>query len=320
MSALPLGFIDRAVSLSLFRSETATDPRFAIHELLASVTSTLISAESFRDDCKRLHDQAVRRRRTWGEPEVFFFDSSWQADVEATRNADESYLSKYALTVAERSPESAKAWRSLDAIIRGALPSLIESVEARRVARAMPQLKKSARSLAKDHEAANGLADLLDVADDMIIRVVHPESRLSFRIQATGIESNHQLQTLLTDLLFHEMDLSDHRPNADAVRIYKGQLIAEGLTVRAGFGMYRRSALKSDGSLINGLAGCDHFIWPEGAPDDIPVFDGEREIILGRLPYVMSWDVERRFATMRSEIEIISRMTDGADSIDSRRN
>lgn len=165
-------------------------------------------------------------------------------------------------------------------------------------------LTKSAAALATDHEGASQLNKLLNVADDLAFTVRHPATGREWRVFASGIENNYQLQVLLVDALKH--DFGSPRFDPRVVAAYRGLPITdELLTATARFGMYSIGALRADGTLPRGLAGSDHWIWGECSPRTIPVHKGERFIYLGEPPYSMEWDVERQFPTMRSEVEVV---------------
>lgn len=51
------------------------------------------------------------------------------------------------------------------------------------------------------------------------------------------------------------------------------------------------------------------WIWNEGTPADIPVFDGRRVILLGPASYPRSWQSQRMFDNLPAKLEIEHKLT-----------
>jgi hypothetical protein len=308
MTAFPAEILPRTKPhLSLLSRDSSSpveDPGYCTYELLQPLAEALAGAVRFRDACRELQEKAKRRDPQAGVPELFSFDKHWQTKLDVFRPRASSYLTSMGMTVSRQSPRDAQAWKDLDALIEQAMPALLGSVEARRVARVMRGLTAAAASLAADHQGANELNRLLNVADDMAFTVRHPASGREWRVFASGIENNYQLQVLLVDGLMRNSGAERFDPRV--VAAYRGLPITdETLTARAQFGMYSIGALRADGTLPRGLAGSDHWIWGERSPRAIQARKGERVIYLGDPPYAMEWDVERCFPTLRSEVEVV---------------
>jgi hypothetical protein len=53
-----------------------------------------------------------------------------------------------------------------------------------------------------------------------------------------------------------------------------------------------------------GQGGTKHWIWNEGVPDDIPVFENRRVILLGPPSYSRGWTAQRLFNGLPARVEV----------------
>src|SRR5262245_22511243 len=132
--------------------EHGGDPDIAIESILTRLPAALQQARAYRAACKAAEAKAAAQHG--GEPPTFFFHGSQESQ-------DERDLSL--------------VWDSLDSLARGANCMLSRSVEARKRARTSPEIRDLAWGLADDHEQAGYLAELLEVLDDEMLLVIHPE-------------------------------------------------------------------------------------------------------------------------------------------------
>ena len=166
------------------------------------------------------------------------------------------------------------------ALIAAELPGLFASAEVRRAARAVPGLRDAARKLAPAVPAAKDLADLLAVPDDEAVLVLHPADRTGYRLAVSGVADVGQLHRLLLDAI--------------------------GVPVAATepYQFFRPAALRADGTLPEGFAGADHWLWAHEPLAAVPPVDGERVVLLGEPAYRRTWDVTRRFPAMPATVEL----------------
>lgn len=284
------------ISRRVADASSPTDTGYSALQHLAIWAERLKHAVRFRDACWEL--ELKQSRKGGGEPEVFFFDPQRQSELLAARSFP-SFLEAQADAVTRRLPRESAAWNELDE--HG--PSLIDwmtgSLEVRRVARVVPGFSEGVATLALDHPIAGSLTELLAVADEMPLRVEYPAKGRSWRVMISGIENNYQLGVLLADLLGEHQD-------PRIVSACRGMpTTTSPLVAHAAFGMYTAAALRNDGTLPQGLSGSDYWIWGERSPREIPQVDGERVILLGRPPYPIRWEVERRFPLMQAGAELI---------------
>lgn len=73
--------------------------------------------------------------------------------------------------------------------------------------------------------------------------------------------------------------------------------------------LYNWTAVRSDGTLPDGQTASEHWIWNEGSPADIAMFEGRRVILLGPAAYVRYWPAQRTFAAMRPQLRIETVLT-----------
>jgi hypothetical protein len=200
-------------------------------------------------------------RPRWGEPPVFFFDPRRQAELEAARPAAPDRFAELASLIAEQ------------------MPSLVSSVEVRRVARALG-LKDAARALASRCPAANDLAELLAVPDDEVFLALAPAARTGVRLHLRGAASVAQLHSMLA---------------------------AE--TKERDFQLFAPAALRPDGTLPPGLAGCGHWLWPTQPLSAVPRVNGERVVLVGPATVRAVHADESRFPDLAVACELVERLS-----------
>ena len=68
--------------------------------------------------------------------------------------------------------------------------------------------------------------------------------------------------------------------------------------------LFNWEALGEHGALPSGMEGSSHWIWNEGTPGDISVFDGFRVVLIGEPLYERSWSASRAFAALSARIQV----------------
>jgi hypothetical protein len=70
--------------------------------------------------------------------------------------------------------------------------------------------------------------------------------------------------------------------------------------------LYTGAAIRPDGRLPDAkdLETRGTWIWNEGVPADIPVFDGHRVILLGPPSYHRTWNVSRLFDRLKPDLTV----------------
>lgn len=204
-------------------------------------------------------------RNRWGEPAVFFFDPARQAELDAAR------------------PHTPERPCAVTELVAAELPALVESVEVRRTARAIPGLREAAAAVAPHVPAAKDLAELLAVPDDETVLALDPARRAGFRVFVRGVADAARFRSLLLDAI------ADHG----------------GPRRSAPFLLLRPSAVRADGSIPEGFRGSDHWLWPQQPLASVPRIDRERVVLLAEAPFPMDWEAEPRFPRMAAELRLI---------------
>lgn len=270
--------------------EHGGDPNLALDAIMTRLPEALRQAKAYRDACRDAEAKEALKRG--GEPPSFFFhDSNGSSEQTAT---DPSLI-----------------WDMVDSLGRGANAMLSRSVEGRKRAKPLQEIRRLAWDLADDYEQAGYLAELLEVLDDEILLVMHPELMLGYWVRIRGVADNFQLHTLLADALIgdpFEGWIPGLRPDPRVAAAARSSPAAPGLLAEARFNLVGWRGLQPDGLLPTGMDGGEHWIWGEGIPADIEPFQGSRVVLLGPPPYPRTWGAERRFEGMQAEIEVMEKL------------
>jgi hypothetical protein len=205
--------------------------------------------------------------------------------------------------LAGRMPEEAAAWEALEQLWRPAIAVFSTSSRWRATARG---LRQPAARIAEYHEAGHWLQLMLAVLDDEPILVIEPERRLGMLGRMSGVVDNFQLHVLLMDVFPKSGIFRRRRVPARVAEIARGKGPQQTDDVVTGkWNLYTWKAVRPDLSLPapDGFGGSDNWIWGEGVPDDIPVFEGHRVILLGPPSYVRTWRSQRMFSRLRASVE-----------------
>ncbi|MFJ5121578.1 hypothetical protein [Kitasatospora sp. NPDC088548] len=123
------------------------------------------------------------------------------------------------------------------------------------------------------------LVHLARTLDDEPLLVLDRPTGTGYLLRMDGLSDNFQLHTLLADVLIGGGHLPGTRPDPEVVALCRTE-VPDGRRLTA-FGSFNLVA--PDGS----------WIWNEGTPDDIPVVDGVRTLVLDPQPYERSWSAGR---------------------------
>lgn len=168
---------------------------------------------------------------------------------------------------------------------------------------ALPQrerLRAAVEPIREQFAVAGWLHGLLFVLDNAPLIVLHRQTGLGFRITIGGIGNNYQLHTLLAARLIGDPDagwLPGAPPTAAMIAAADGT---------------------GDFEPAGGIVGQFHLADPygapiqlEGQPAEIPLFDGERIIILDPPSFERTWNAGRVYPLMPPTLRIDSRLSPG---------
>ena len=272
--------------------ESGGDPVIALVPTLQQLPDVLAAASVFYAACVDL-SQNVQRD---GDQE--------HAEQNGQRP---SPIEEFGYSLSERMPAEAMCWLAVEPMCMGAISMLSRSVQGRRAARRQPLLLDRAQGLAGAHGQAGFLARMLRVLDDEPLLVLHPGTRRGYRVRCGGIADNFQLHTLLAGA---------HRCSGSGLAAWRAAgparsgsgrdqpVGADARIAHGSFNLWAWRGWRPDGTFPEVPQGTEFWIWNEGMPADIPLFDGVRVVLLGPQPYPRSWNAGRCFEGLHAYLNV----------------
>jgi len=190
-------------------------------------------------------------------------------------------------------------WFALNFVGGAAMTMLCRDVNARQRSRQRIELVHAAESARSDQPYAYYLAELLAMVDEERLLVLNTVRKVGYRVRLTAVRNNFHLFTLLQDALIPH----DPRLNGLAISIAKSERMLPSVSPSewSEFGEHDAAlrsfntwmAMKADGAVqtLEESQERPHWIWGEMKPTEIPMFDGERIVLLGPLDSPRSWEV-----------------------------
>lgn len=224
-------------------------------------------------------------------------------------------VTRYREAVSKQLPQEAQAFARQDMFLSAATAILLRSGALR----ALFQRDDAFLALLKRYpldEKLYYLERLMSMLDGEEMLVIHPELKRGYRIRIDGIADNFQLHTLLADTLIGDPDegwLPGTRPDPLAAEACRDGYFpqeddpeaAHFPLVEGAFNLWNWTALRPDGTLPERpFDASSHWIWNEGTPADIQLFEGIRVILLGPPPYQRTWNAGRFFPLMKGELTV----------------
>ncbi|MFB6837883.1 hypothetical protein [Streptomyces sp. NPDC056361] len=192
----------------------------------------------------------------------------------------------------------ALAWCSVEEWQPPALAVLCRSAEVRR--RHASAILPACRELAAlERHDLKCLAYALAVLDGESLVVLHRPTGTGFEVRIGGIGDNFQLHTLLAHVLIGGGHIPGAKPSAESVRLATDPEPARGRTQAVATGAFEL------------LAPNGERIWNEGLPDDIPLVEGRRLLVLDDPTYQRSWNADRFFPHLPGTAELVRVLTAG---------
>ena len=174
------------------------------------------------------------------------------------------------------------------------------------VRRALPQRERlTAAAIAAEDDLpglAPWLVGLLRILDDEPLVVLHRPTGTAFRVTISGVSDNFQLHTLLAAHIIPLLPVARRgvlrrrdSPGLPAAPTPAMLAAADGSGDLAPAG-----GLTGQFNLVDGVGA---WIWNEGRPDEIPLIDGVRVIVLDPPPYQRGWDSGRAYPLLCASVE-----------------
>ena len=234
-------------------------------------------------------------------------------------------IQRYKDELMKSGSEEGEAWLMLRQICTAALAVLMRLPHIREALQNDPDFMADLeRGFALFPDRLDCLYELLHLLDEEMI-VLHPGLQRGYRIHIRGIRDNFQLHILLADAFIGDPEqgwLSGERPDPLVVAAAKDGPFprpnedanddfpaAEGV-----FNLWNWQGLQPDGTLYETQSDQSnlrrHWIWNEGKPQDIALFEGVRIILLGPPPYDRAWNAGRYFPDLPGELEVLEKLSD----------
>jgi hypothetical protein len=230
----------------------------------------------------------------------------------------ESCVEAYGAVLAEQMGEEAEGWQALSPLATAAQAIITRSATQRALVRDNAQFMQAMYEC----PAASTLHCLhvaLNLLENEKIVVLHPDLQRGYLIRISNIALNFELHTLLADALIGDPAqgwLPGQRPDPRVVAAAKdgpfpmpGDKGADSFPhARGAFNLWNWQGLQANGKLPEGFGNTEHWIWNEGQPVDIALFEQTRVILLGPAPYQRTWNAGRFFPNHNSELEVLEQL------------
>jgi hypothetical protein len=205
-----------------------------------------------------------------------------RADPTAKSTDVDEALAAAAAEVAQRRPRDAAAWREIPARCLASVACLTRARKLRKRVRAEGTILEAAAPLAEAVDEVGLLVQVLRMIDDETIVVVHPETERAFRVELRDVASNAELLVLLADALGGDGKnrIGVKRPDPRAVAA-----LAAGKAKKTKLGVT-----------------FDHDV--HDVPDDLPMHEGERIVVLRNLPSPEVLEVETSFPALAPVVRV----------------
>jgi hypothetical protein len=233
--------------------------------------------------------------------------------------------------IGKEAPLSARAQFSQQSVQLSLISHMSHSKRLRKLARANPVYLEKAWEL---YEAMLGdneyITKMLRVLDDEPALILHPGEKKGFEVRISGIAVNFELNLqIMKNLIGEERDgwLAGDAIDPDIMnydKTFTGRynlwnwpgLLPDRTVPEDGWGRkerIEREAPERQSPLVGRTS--QDWIWNEGVPDDILLFEGRRVILLGPPPYSRSFNGGRMFRDMEPEFVIEKKL--GPQEVDS---
>jgi hypothetical protein len=214
-----------------------------------------------------------------------------------------------------KSPDAVKAWRGLRYMVMPAMTMLCLNIELRLLARRNANLLGQLDLLAPHHREVMFLHRLLNLADGEELIIIHPPENKGFRVRLEAVASSFHLFSLLQGVLVGDPAkgmLAGPRPNRKVIATATGEIPHDRLiTDSAIWHYYNWTGLQPDGTLA--AMPMTTWVMGEAMPGEIPLFGGERVVLLGP-PVLASRGWDSSFFTnlhdaLRSQVEVVEMLS-----------
>lgn len=204
----------------------------------------------------------------------------------------------------ENLPNDREGGTALSHLSQWCLPSIAAWSRDREVllrAKRDPRLVASARSMCDSDAYFVGV--LLGAALDELWTVLLPVVGRGFDVRVDGLVRNFDLHLLLAEALATKGVPVAKNDRAVIANLRKDDAAPKGASVRGSFNLYSWQAAGFD-LADGGRVPHDVWVWGEGAPRDVPLFDGVRTLLIGPASMQRGWNAGRTFARLFADVSI----------------
>jgi hypothetical protein len=160
-----------------------------------------------------------------------------------------------------------------------------------------------AKARALGESEAAWLTQLAATQLDAPWRAVCVDEGRAFELRVDGVCSNFELHALVGEALV-ERGVAGHRNPADVLDVVRGASDhAERTIVEGAFELFVPAALEAL-TRAEREAPFKLTVWNEGAPCDVPVFEGRRTVLVTAPAWKRTWNVGRPYAALRASVTV----------------
>ncbi len=158
------------------------------------------------------------------------------------------------------------------------------------------------------NDGASWLLPMLMILDREPILAIEPDTGLGLVGRISGVSSNFQLHALLMDIFPQSDARNGRRVSRKAADIVRGRVVEQqdDAPIVGHWNLQAWTALRGTGALSRERrqSSTNNWIWNEGVPADIPLFDGYRVVVLGPASCARSFIPQGDFGGLRADIEV----------------
>lgn len=207
-----------------------------------------------------------------------------------------------------QTPETGVAWGKFEETWCCGIALFSVSKKAREQAR---YLRPIAFQNSEFSNGAHWFNTMLSVLDDEPFIAIDIEKKLGVRGKMSGVVDNFQLHTLLMDA-FPKGWFTAENLTPEIIQNAKGfGEQCTDLTVVGRWNMFNWTVFRPEYTLddYSNTKLSDYWIWHEGKPEDIEIFESHRLILLAKCSYQRTWGAQRMFCALNAELKVEQKLT-----------
>ena len=193
---------------------------------------------------------------------------------------------------------------SFYALEQGAIAYLSRDASLRA---SLPRKAELRAKLQRYQERYSFLGKMLQVLDDEVLVVLHPASRRGWRFVMGGVADNFQLHLRLLDALAGDGPgrIGGRVPSPEAVATEREGRGGGDAAVQSDWQLVNASGVRP-GDALAGFGEHDAWIWGEGVPADIEVFEGARVVLIETGGILRGWKAHKIFPAMAARLDLVA--------------